>query len=263
MRLFWSCAAFAALSFAVVGCNNEASGRSVADAMKDLKIETLEEGEGDKVLELGDQAFFEYRGTLVDGTQFDSNMPEDKPDDLPFMVFLGATPLVKGWTEGVVGMKTGEFRRITVPPELGYGNTDNGLIPAGSTLIFDVRLLGMTKDGEEQTYEYEDLVVGTGAEAAVGDTVEVHYSARYINGLIFDDSRDRGETVKFVVGSRNISAQEMAIDGIDHGVRDMKVGGTRILTLPQGLVYHNMGSEEIQGSHMIEVELELVGVTKG
>jgi FKBP-type peptidyl-prolyl cis-trans isomerase FkpA len=101
-----------------------------------LIIETLQEGEGVAV-ENGQTAVMHYTGTFVDGTKFDSSL--DRGEPFPFV--LGAGRVIEGWDKGVLGMKVGEKRRLTISPELGYGPNDYGPIPGGSTLIFEVELL--------------------------------------------------------------------------------------------------------------------------
>lgn len=87
---------------------------------------------------MGDLVSVDYTGSLQDGTVFDSSRPRGKP--LQFR--LGANQVIKGFERGVVGMKPGGVRRITIPPELGYGKKGvPPTIPPNSTLIFEVELI--------------------------------------------------------------------------------------------------------------------------
>jgi FKBP-type peptidyl-prolyl cis-trans isomerase FkpA len=80
-----------------------------------------------------------YTGRLENGTQFDSSVGRG-----PFSFKLGAGQVIRGWDEGVAGMKIGGKRRLTIPPDLGYGARGaGGVIPPNATLIFDVELLGV------------------------------------------------------------------------------------------------------------------------
>jgi FKBP-type peptidyl-prolyl cis-trans isomerase len=105
-----------------------------------MKIEILKEGSGAEAT-TGNTVTVNYTGTLVDGTKFDSSL---NPGRTPFEFTLGQNRVIQGWELGVKGMKVGESRKLTIPPELGYGSQAvGGVIPANSTLIFTVDLLGI------------------------------------------------------------------------------------------------------------------------
>ncbi|MGA2910250.1 MAG: FKBP-type peptidyl-prolyl cis-trans isomerase [Candidatus Microgenomates bacterium] len=80
-----------------------------------------------------------YIGTLTDGIKFDSSYDRNQP----FTFNLGAGEVIQGWDQGVVGMKVGGKRKLTIPPSLGYGSQTVGSIPPNSTLIFEVELLNV------------------------------------------------------------------------------------------------------------------------
>lgn len=107
------------------------------NAVTELKIETLKEGSGPKS-KIGDILSVDYTGTLQDGTKFDSSLDRGTP----FEFTLGQNRVIQGWEQGMLGMRVGEKRKLTIPPKLAYGNTSpSPLIPANSTLIFEVELL--------------------------------------------------------------------------------------------------------------------------
>ncbi len=110
---------------------------STAD-MKKLQITDEKVGTG-TAAKKGDTVTVNYVGTLENGKQFDSSYSRNQP----FTFTIGAGQVIKGWDLGVVGMKVGGKRKLVIPPDLGYGNTAQGSIPANSTLIFDIELLSV------------------------------------------------------------------------------------------------------------------------
>jgi len=106
-----------------------------------LKYVELKEGTGDEA-KAGQIVEVHYTGWLKDGTKFDSSKDRNEPFKFP----LGAGRVIKGWDEGVAGMKVGGKRKLIIPPELGYGKRGAGnTIPPDAELTFEVELLGIKK----------------------------------------------------------------------------------------------------------------------
>lgn len=104
-----------------------------------LKIEDLKVGTGAEA-KAGQQVTVHYVGTLTNGQKFDSS--RDRNEGFDFA--LGAGQVIKGWDQGVAGMKVGGLRKLTIPPELGYGKSGYPpVIPPNSTLVFEVELLSV------------------------------------------------------------------------------------------------------------------------
>ena len=102
-----------------------------------LKYEDVKVGTGDAA-ETGKTVSVHYTGWLTNGTKFDSSKDRGQPFEFP----LGGGRVIKGWDEGVKGMKVGGVRKLTIPPELGYGARGaGGAIPPNATLVFEVELL--------------------------------------------------------------------------------------------------------------------------
>jgi FKBP-type peptidyl-prolyl cis-trans isomerase len=108
-----------------------------------LKIEDQVVGDGTEA-KAGNTVTVHYKGSLMNGTVFDASRNHG---DKGFTFILGAGQVIKGWDLGVAGMKEGGKRKLTIPADLAYGNQDvgGGLIPANSTLIFEVELLKVGK----------------------------------------------------------------------------------------------------------------------
>lgn len=109
-----------------------------AHAADELIIEDMIVGDG-AAAAVGNTVAVHYVGWLEDGTKFDSSLERGQQ----FSFQLGARQVIRGWDEGVKGMKVGGKRRLVIPPEFGYGDRDLGIIPPNSTLIFEVELLGI------------------------------------------------------------------------------------------------------------------------
>lgn len=104
-----------------------------------LKIEDLKVGTGAEAV-AGKGVTVHYVGTLTDGSKFDSS--RDRGEGFSFS--LGAGMVIQGWDQGVAGMKVGGLRKLTIPPELGYGPRGfPPVIPPNSTLVFEVELLSV------------------------------------------------------------------------------------------------------------------------
>ena len=105
-----------------------------------LEYWDIKAGAGDTAVK-GKQVRVHYTGWLTDGKKFDSSVDRGQPFEFP----LGAGRVIKGWDEGVAGMKIGGKRQLRIPPDLGYGARGaGGAIPPNATLIFDVELLSVS-----------------------------------------------------------------------------------------------------------------------
>ena len=136
--------------FAMAPANNNADASALGGPMESadtrvtasgLKITELNLGDGAEAA-AGQTVVVHYRGTLENGKQFDASYDRVTPFSFP----LGAGRVIKGWDEGVVGMKVGGKRKLVIPPDLAYGSRGaGGVIPPNATLTFEVELLDVQK----------------------------------------------------------------------------------------------------------------------
>ncbi len=253
-----------ALCFALVGCSSseqktadsgekpsvpQQSGTTSIPEDAGLKKTDVKVGTGATV-ENGDLAYVEYTGTLTNGKQFDSNVGKD-----PYPVTVGAGQVIKGWDLGLVGMKVGGERKLQIPSSLAYGANAQGEIPPNSQLNFDLKLLGLVKAGEENVVDEKTLKPGSGSrQVKEGDTIEVEYSGRLVNGKEFDNSEKHGQPLKFKVGASQV------IPGMDKGVLGMKLGESRQLTIPPAVGYGPVPQGEIPANSLLMFIVKLVSI---
>jgi len=144
LRLLAALATCLSLSLAACGAKESATNAPQAPAVASLQSIVLKPGEGTAII-AGQLAVVQYTGWLYDtaavdhkGKLFDSSQGTGKPFSFP----VGTGSVIRGWDQGVVGMKVGERRRLIIPPDLAYGDAGaGGVIPPGATLVFDIELV--------------------------------------------------------------------------------------------------------------------------
>ena len=201
-----------------------------------------------------------YVGVLYDGgTEFDASWGRGSV----FSFSLGASQVIKGWDQGVAGMKAGGRRELVIPADLAYGATAKGKIPANSTLVFVVDLARVNAEPvivadatPAPDLTQTDLLVGTGTEAKLGDTVSINFvlvSATTGKKLFSSWQTAKPTTVTLGDGR--------AIKGWDQGIVGMKTGGRRRLSVPPALAYGAAGNAQIGPNETLLYVVELVSVT--
>ncbi|MCE9566984.1 MAG: FKBP-type peptidyl-prolyl cis-trans isomerase [Planctomycetes bacterium] len=220
-----------------------------------LEIWDAKEGKGDAV-KAGATVKVHYSGWLTNGEIFDSSVVRGEPIEFPL------TGVIKGWQEGIPGMKPGGVRRLKIPAELAYGDRAKGKIPANSTLIFEVEMLEATAKPElpdlkakewkklDNGLEVWDVKEGTGEAVKAGGTVTVFYTGWLTNGKEFD-SNVGGKPISFPLGG--------VIKGWGLGIPGMKPGGVRRLKIPAELGYGKEGAgDDIPPNSVLVFEVQLV-----
>ncbi len=238
-----------------------------SDKGKGLKIYDEKVGSGKPAM-IGTNLKVHYTGWLVSGRKFGSSKDMGKP----FEVVLGAGKMIKGWEQGLDGMREGGVRWLRVSPSMGYGATAFTMIPPNSTLVFRVELVESMVDPEiaakmdffpdttTLTFEhgseglrYAVIQQGEGEPARAGANVKVHYTGWLTNGYKFDSSRDRDQAFVFPLGGGRV------IRGWDLGVAGMLPGEKRILIIPPGLGYGSRGAGPIPGGATLIFAVEYLG----
>jgi FKBP-type peptidyl-prolyl cis-trans isomerase FkpA len=127
------------IMFVLKPLSGKASGEAMVTTGSGLQYVDLVAGSG-REAHAGETAIVHYTGKLTNGTKFESSKDRNEP----FSFRLGAGHVIKGWDEGVEGMKIGGIRKLVIPPQLGYGSRGAGsAIPPNATLIFEVELLDL------------------------------------------------------------------------------------------------------------------------
>ncbi len=232
-----------------------------------VKMEDFVIGTGAEV-QAGQPVDVHYTGWTSTGIRFDSSLDRGKPFTFP----LGQGRVIKGWDEGLVGMKVGGKRRLTIPPEMGYGERQAGKIPPNSTLIFTVEVMKpLPQPKPESAYagapkrtftteggtKVEVFAEGTGPEAKAGDSVSVHYTGKLKDDTVFDSSVPRKQPIDFPLGSGRV------IKGWDEGVAGMKVGELRRLTIPADQGYGPQAKGKIPANSELIFTVEMMRVAPG
>ena len=187
---------------------------------------------------------------------------------------LGTGRVIKGWEQGLLGIKKGGKRRLTIPAALGYQDRGKGPIPPDTTLVFiveavDVRAPLPAPQGDEafagepvakktkQGVEISTLAEGSGSGAKAGDLVSLHYTGKLDDGTVFDSSVPRKAPFKFMLGKGQV------IEGWDIGIEGMKVGELRKLVIPADKAYGDRASGKIPANSTLTFHVEMMRIASG
>jgi peptidylprolyl isomerase len=237
------------------------------EAAKGLKVYDEKVGAG-KPAVAGAVLKTHYTGWLLNGRKFGSSKDLGKP----LSVIMGAGKMIKGWEQGLDGMREGGVRWFKISPSMGYGATAYAMIPSNSTLVFRVELVSSEVDEEiaaqmdffpdtttltlengSEGLRYAIVKPGEGEPAKSGSNVKVHYTGWLVNGYKFDSSRDRGQPFAFPLGGGRV------IRGWELGVQGMLPGEKRILIVPPGLGYGSRAAGPIPGGSTLIFAVEYLG----
>ncbi len=223
-------------------------------AEEPFEIKTVKEGKGDVVTKEGDVVKMHYTGHLTnkDGKVFDSSHKRG----VPFVLTLGQGGVIPGWEKGLLGMKEGEHRTLSIPHYLAYGDQQKGdVIKPKSRLFFEVEFVGFVKPGKLISKTTKE---GSGEAIKAGEVGKFHYTG-WLDGFNgkekFDSSRDPGrQPFQVKLGAGQV------IKGWDEGLVGMKPGEIRQLEIPYNLAYGERGQSKIPPYATLFFEVEYLGI---
>jgi peptidylprolyl isomerase len=219
-----------------------------------LKIDDVQIGKG-KSAESLDVIEVQYTGTLMDGKKFDSSFDRNEP----FQFQLGVGAVIKGWDQGVKGMKIGGERNLEIPADLAYGDRGAGdVIPANSDLKFNIKLVNILPRIEIQT-----IKKGKGAGLGLDQGLDCKLSMK---------AEKTGKEMSDPKQVSNLAIDRRLIPGINQAIYGIKVGEKRRVIVPSALAFGKQGvpvqdqGEVKKGSYVapnekIILEIEAIKIT--
>jgi len=228
-----------------------------------VKIEIIKPGSGPKA-EAGNMVSVHYTGRLTNDSVFDDSRKRGRP----IRFTLGKGQVIKGWDEAIAYLHQGDIARITIPPDMAYGDRDLGVIPPNSTLIFDIELLEVIPIVKPEpfnvygldttTYESGLKIIvirkGEGPTAKPGDKVTVHYSGYFTDGRMFDSSVERAMPISLKAGTGQV------IKGWDEALLKLPKGTKARIILPPALAYGDREIGPIPANSTLVFDIEIIEV---
>lgn len=226
-------------------------------AKEPFDIKTVKQGQGGKEVAKGDAVRIHFSGR-TGGFDSKSIFESSKEMGAPFVFRVGTGSVIEGLEQGVMGMKKGEVRRLSIPHYLGYGEKAQGdKVPAKSRLFYEVELLDFVVPGK---LVQKTTKAGSGKEIASGEVGSFHYTG-WLDGFNgkkkFDSSKDRNQPFSVQLGAGQV------IEGWDQGLVGMKPGEVRQLEIPYNLAYGEQGRPpQIPAFATLYFEVEYLGQPK-
>ncbi|KAM5135736.1 peptidyl-prolyl cis-trans isomerase FKBP10 isoform 1-T2 [Mantella aurantiaca] len=196
----------------------------------------------------GDFVRYHYNGTLMDGTLFDSSYSRNTT----YNTYIGMGYIIAGMDAGLQGVCVGEWRRIIIPPHLGYGENGAGnSIPGSAVLIFDVHVIDFHNPKDSIDIEVIHKPEVCNVTSQKGDFILYHYNCSLMDGTLIYSSHSLETPQQITLGANKV------IDGLELGLTGMCVGERRSVLVPPHLGHGESGARGIPPSAVMKFEVEL------
>ncbi|KAG8566435.1 hypothetical protein GDO81_013251 [Engystomops pustulosus] len=202
----------------------------------------------------GDYVRYHYNGTLMDGALFDSSYSRNTT----YNTYIGMGYIIPGMDAGLQGVCIGEWRRIIIPPHLGYGEKGAGnSIPGSAVLIFNVHVIDFhnPKDSIDIEVTYKPEVCNVTSKK--GDFIMYHYNCSLLDGTLLFSSHSYENPQQITLGMNKV------IDGLDLGLTGMCKGERRTVIVPPHLGHGESGARDVPASAVMKFDIELVHREEG
>uniref|UniRef100_H3C011 peptidylprolyl isomerase n=1 Tax=Tetraodon nigroviridis TaxID=99883 RepID=H3C011_TETNG len=202
----------------------------------------------------GDYIRYHYNGTFLNGVTFDTSYQRNST----YNTYIGMGYVIPGVDQALLGLCTGQKRRVTIPPRLAYGENGAGdVIPPSAVLVFDIHVIDFHNPNDtvdiRTTYRPESCNETT----KENDLVRYHYNCTLVDGTLLFSSHDDDNLQSVVLGTDKV------IDGLDLALRGMCVEEKRLVTVPPHLGHGENGATGVPGSAVLVFDIELVSFEKG
>ena len=243
-----------------------------------FKSETVKEGSGEPI-RAGQLIKVHYKGYLAVDSAIVNKSATDSTVEVPYFAnsyysesplefTIGVGQVIEGWDKGLVGMKIGEIRKLSVPSAMAYGDNSLEGIPPNSDLMFYVELVHAEQPLEADKFPADveklkwrdmgrglkvyDEKTGTGKLNAAGNSIKVHYTGWLLSGRKFGSSKDLGKPLEAVMGAGKM------IKGWEAGLDGMREGGVRWLRVSPAMGYGAMAFSMIPPNSTLVFRVEMV-----
>lgn len=203
---------------------------------------------------VGDFIRYHYNGSFQDGTVFDSSYSRNST----YNTFIGMGYVIAGIDKALQGVCVGEWRRVTVPPHLAYGENGSGeLIPGSAVLIFDLHIIDFHNPKDQVDIKVIYKPAECNLISAANDLIMYRYNCSLLDGTRLYSSDDYPEPPRVTLG------QGKLIAGLDEGLQGMCVLERREITVPPHLAHGTNGASGVPSNAVLLFELELLQLQKG